>query len=80
MLRRLLSLGKASIVNELMQLYRFVVDKYAERAVMMPNSELLESHLIELMRDIYQHTNKFSSVVGDDEGIILVITMLRVLT
>lgn len=80
MLRKLLQLNKASIVNEIMQLYRFVVDKYAERAVAMPNGDLLESHLIFLMQDIYQHTNCFKSVVNDDEGIILVMTMLRVAT
>ncbi len=80
MLRKLLQLNKASIVNEIMQLYRFVVDKYAERAVPMLDGELLESHLILLMQDIYQHTNSFQSVVNDDEGIILVMTMLRVAT
>lgn len=31
MMRRLLKMGKPSIVNEVLQLYRFIVDKYSEK-------------------------------------------------
>jgi hypothetical protein len=35
MMRRLLKMGKPSIVNEVLQLYRFIVDKYSEKHPML---------------------------------------------
>jgi hypothetical protein len=35
-MRMLLQSGKPAIVNEVMQLYRFIVDKFSDRALQMP--------------------------------------------
>jgi len=37
MLRRFLAMGKPSIVNEVLQLYRFIVDKYSQITLIMPD-------------------------------------------
>lgn len=81
MMRRLLSHGKPSIVNEVMQLYRFIVDKYSDKQINMSTGGTLVGYLIQLMMDMYNNElQQFKAVVTNDEGTILVMTMLRILT
>ena len=82
MMRKLMASGKPSIVNEVMQLYRFIVDKYStlDCPKMADGTTVMEC-LCLLVREMFAgELGQLKKVVGSDEGTILVQTILRILT
>ena len=73
--------GKPSIVTEVMQLYRFIVDKYSTMECKMPDGSTVMETLCQLLREMFNgELGQLKKVIGSDEGTILVQTILRILT
>ena len=73
---------KANMVNEILQLYRFIVDKYSSLNIQMEDGsgQSIVGHLVRLMIDIHADLDGFKGVSEHTEGNIVVMSILRIMT
>ena len=70
------------MVNEILQLYRFIVDKYSSMNIQMEDGsgQSIVGHLIRLMIDIHADLEDLKDVSEHTEGNIVVMSILRIIT
>ncbi len=73
---------RANMVNEVLQLYRFIVDKYSSINIQMEDGsgQSIIGHLVRLMIEIHSELDGFKGVSEHSEGNIVVMSVLRIMT
>lgn len=82
-LRQLFSMNKQVVVNEMLELYRFIVDKYSCSTIAMPSGDVtVIVYLVRQLDFIYVCLKTWSCPNEDDrpkEEVLVVQTVLRIM-
>jgi len=62
MLRSMFAINQCEIVNEVLELFRFIVDKYSSNDIMMDSNTSVVEYIINLMREMF---NSIQCFTGD---------------
>jgi len=82
MLRSMFAINQCEIVNEVLELFRFIVDKYSSNDIMMDSNTSVVQYIINLMREIFNSIQCFTgdqSLEAPREQVIGVQTILRIM-
>jgi hypothetical protein len=83
MLKKLFEMNKAEIVNEMLELYRFIVDKYSCMNLLMPNGEQsVIAYLVSEMNFMFTNLRTWrceQEAERPREEVLVVQTILRIM-
>ena len=67
MVHRIILLGNTEVVTEVIDIFRFIVDKYADEEILMADGLLVNQHIIQFFDHVWTHV--FSKVKLTDEEV-----------